>query len=189
MTKSPPSTLSADVTSNLRDIVKQLETSIENLVVACDSIRIAVEPIIDMLPSSLKQVLRPTAHLGFLREDVLAAASRISSRNNQSALREEITKVCAAANQFKANLDDDSEEVRLKTSRAALDARRTKITDEIKRLKEELSQVDAAIQANEASVKTLADNKQKLSMSLKGSIARIRELNKSLTVGSNESDR
>ena len=74
-------------------------------------------------------------------------------------------------------------------SRQALDAKRMKITDKIKRLEEELSQVDAAIQANDASMKTLTNNKQKLSMSLKGSIARIRELNKSLIVGSDESDR
>ena len=35
----------------------------------------------------------------------------------------------------------------------------------------------------------LADNKQKLSISLKASIARIRELNKGLIVGSDEPDR
>ena len=145
MTESPPSTLPADVTSNLKNIAKQLETPIEKLVVACGGIRTALEPIIDMLPPSLKQALRPTAHLGFLREDVLAATSRIAARNNQAALQEEITKVCAATNQLKANLDDDSEEARLKTSRQTLDVRRSQITDEIKRFKEELSQVAAAI--------------------------------------------
>ena len=102
-------------------------------------------------------MLRPTTHLGFLREDVLAAASRIASRNNQPALIEEITKACAAAIQFKADLDDDSEEARLKMSRQVLDAKRVKIGDEIKRLEEELSQVDAAILANDASMKTLVD--------------------------------
>ena len=177
------------MTSNLEEIAKQLEAPIEKLVVACDGIRTALEPIADMLPSGLKQVLRPTAHLGFLREDVLAAASRIASRNNQLALKEEITKECVAANQFKADLDDKSEEARLKTCRQALDAKRTKITEEIKRLEEELSRVDAAILANDAGVKPLADNKQKLSTSLKASIARIRDLNKGLVVGSDELDR
>ncbi|WVZ53490.1 hypothetical protein U9M48_004421 [Paspalum notatum var. saurae] len=96
--ESPPTSPTADVTSNLEEIAKQLEAPIEKLVVACDGILMALEPIVDMLPSSLKQALRPTAHLGFLREDVLAAASRIASRNNQPALKEEITKACAAAN-------------------------------------------------------------------------------------------
>ena len=59
-----------------------------------------------------------------------------------------------------------------------------KITEEIKCLEEELSQVDTAILANDAGVKALADNKQKLSTSLKASIARIRELNKGLVVNS-----
>ncbi|WVZ93361.1 hypothetical protein U9M48_039348 [Paspalum notatum var. saurae] len=158
VTESPPFTPPADVTLNLKDIAKQLETPIEKLVIACDGIRMALEPIIDMLPLSLKKALRPTAHLGFLREDVLAAMSRIATCNNQAALKEEITKTCAAANQFKADLDDDTEEARLKTCRQTLDARRVKITDEIKRLEEELSQVDAAIQANDASMKTLVDN-------------------------------
>ena len=98
MTESPPTTPPADVTSNLKEIAKQLEAPIEKLVVACDGIRTALESIADVLPSSLKQVLRPTALLGFLREDVLAAASRLASRNNQPALKEEITKACAAAN-------------------------------------------------------------------------------------------
>ncbi|WVZ93736.1 hypothetical protein U9M48_039693 [Paspalum notatum var. saurae] len=189
VTKSSPTTLTTDVTLNLKEIAKQLEAPIEKLVIACDGICMALEPIIDVLPSGLKQVLRPTAHLGFLCEDVLAATSRIASRNNQSALKEEITKECVAANQFKANLDDNSEEVQLKASRQTLDAKRMKITDEIKRLEEELSQVDAAILANDASMKMLADNKQKLSISLKASIARIRELNKGLIVGSDGPDR
>ncbi|WVZ51559.1 hypothetical protein U9M48_002694 [Paspalum notatum var. saurae] len=189
VTESPPMTLTTDVTSNLKEIAKQLEAPIEKLVVACDGIRTALEPIIDMLPSGLKQVLRPIAHLGFLREDVLAATSHIASRNNQPALKEEITKECVVANQFKANLDDNSEEAQLKASRQTLDAKRMKITDEIKRLEEELSQVDAAILANDVSVKMLVDNKQKLSISLKDSIARIRELNKGLIVGSDETNR
>ncbi|WVZ94100.1 hypothetical protein U9M48_040037 [Paspalum notatum var. saurae] len=98
VTESPPTSPTADVTSNLEEIAKQLEAPIEKLVVACDGIRTALEPIVDMLPSSLKQVLRPTAHLGFFREEVLAATSRIASRNNQPALKEEITKECVAAN-------------------------------------------------------------------------------------------
>ncbi|WVZ63698.1 hypothetical protein U9M48_013311, partial [Paspalum notatum var. saurae] len=163
VTESPPMTPTTDVTSKLEEIAKQLEAPIEKLVVAC--------------------------HLGFLREDVLAATSRIASRNNQPALKEEITKECVAANQFKADLDDNSEEARLKASRQALDAKRMKITNEIKRLEEELSQVDAAILANDAGVKMLVDNKQKLSISLKASIARIRELNKGLIVGFDEPDR
>ncbi|WVZ89706.1 hypothetical protein U9M48_036075, partial [Paspalum notatum var. saurae] len=189
VTESRPTTLTTDVTSNLKEIAKQLEAPIEKLVVACDGIRTALERIIDVLPSSLKQVLQPTAHLGFLREDVLATASRIASRNNQPALKDEITKECVAANQFKANLDDNSEEARLKASRQTLDAKRKKITDEIKHLEEELSQVDVAILANDASMKMLADNKQKLSISLKASIARIRKLNKGLIIGSDEPDR
>ncbi|WVZ84880.1 hypothetical protein U9M48_031852, partial [Paspalum notatum var. saurae] len=188
VTESPPMTLTTDVTSNLKEIAKQLEAPIEKLVVTCDGIRTDLEPIVDMLPSGLKQVLHPTAHLGFLREDVLAAMSRIASRKNEPALKEEITKECVVANQFKADLDDNSEEVRLKASRQVLDAKRMKITDEIKRLGEELSRVDSAILANDASVKMLADNKQKLSISLKASIARIRELNKGLIVGSDEPD-
>ena len=72
---------------------------------------------------------------------------------------------------------------RLKTSRRALDAKRMKITEEIKRLEEELSRVDAAILANDASMETLVDNKQKLSTSLKASIAHIHELNKGLIIG------
>ncbi|WVZ93756.1 hypothetical protein U9M48_039713, partial [Paspalum notatum var. saurae] len=135
VTESPPMTLTTDVTTNLKEITKQLEAPIEKLVVACDGICTALEPIIDVLLSSLKQVLRPTTHLGFLREDVLAAASRIASRNNQPTLKDEITKECVAANQFKANLDDNSEEARLKASRQTLDAKRKKITDEIKRLR------------------------------------------------------
>ncbi|WVZ75976.1 hypothetical protein U9M48_023987 [Paspalum notatum var. saurae] len=189
VTESPPTTLTTDVTSNLKEIAKQLEGTIEKLVVACDGIRTALESIIHMLPSGLKQVLRPIARLGFIREDVLDAMSRIASRNNQSALKDEITKECVAANLFKANLDNNSEEARLKASRQTLNAKRMKITDEIKRLEEELSQVDTAILANDASVKMLADNKQKLSISLKASIARIRELNKGLIVGSDEPDR
>ncbi|WVZ83991.1 hypothetical protein U9M48_031077, partial [Paspalum notatum var. saurae] len=110
VTKSPPRSPTTNVTLNLTEIAKQLEAPIEKLVVACDGIRTALELIADMLPSSLKQVLRPIAHLGFLREDVLAAASRIASRNNQPALKEEITKECATGNQFKADLDDNSEE-------------------------------------------------------------------------------
>ncbi|WVZ94111.1 hypothetical protein U9M48_040047, partial [Paspalum notatum var. saurae] len=98
VTESPPTSPTADVTSNLEEIAKQLEAPIEKLVVACDGIRTALEPIVDMPPSSPKQVLRPTAHLGFFREEVLAATSRIASRNNQPALKEEITKECVAAN-------------------------------------------------------------------------------------------
>ncbi|WVZ70097.1 hypothetical protein U9M48_018793, partial [Paspalum notatum var. saurae] len=184
VTESPPTTLTTDVTSNLKEIAKHQEALIQKLVVACDGIRTALEQIIDVLPSSLKQMLRPIAHLGFLHENVLAAVSRIVSRNNQPALKDKITKECVAA-----NLDNNSEEVRLKASRQMLDAKRMKITDEIKRLEEELSQVDTAILANDASVKMLADNKQKLSISLKASIARIRELNKGLIVGSDELDR
>ncbi|WVZ81713.1 hypothetical protein U9M48_029058, partial [Paspalum notatum var. saurae] len=105
VTESPPTTLTTDVTTNLKEIAKQLEAPIEKLFVACDGICTALEPIIDMLPSSLKQMLRPIAYLGFLREDVLAAASCIASRNNQPALKDEITKECVAANQFKANLE------------------------------------------------------------------------------------
>ncbi|WVZ93833.1 hypothetical protein U9M48_039787, partial [Paspalum notatum var. saurae] len=188
VTESPHTTLTTDVTSNLKEIAKQLEAPIEKLVVAYDGIRTALEPIIDVLPSGLKQVLRPTAHLGFLREDVMAATSRIAFRNNQPALKEEITKECVAVNQFKANLYDNSEQAQLKAFGQMLDAKRMKITDEIKRLEEELSQVDAAILANDASVKMLADNKQKLSISLKASIARIRELNKGLIIVSNKPD-
>ncbi|WVZ80832.1 hypothetical protein U9M48_028279, partial [Paspalum notatum var. saurae] len=188
VTESPPTSPTADVTLNLEEIAKQLEAPIEKLVVACDGIRTALEPIADMFPLGLKQVLRPTAHLGFLREDVLAAASRIASRNNQPALKEEITKECAVANQFKADLDNNSEEARMKTSRQALDAKRMKITEEIKRLEEELSRVDAAILANDAGMKMLADNKQKLSTSLKASVACIRELNKGLIISSDEPD-
>ncbi|WVZ81064.1 hypothetical protein U9M48_028489 [Paspalum notatum var. saurae] len=188
VTESPSSSPTTDVTSSLEEIAKQLEAPIEKLVVACDGIRTALEPIVDMLPSGLKQVLRPTAHLEFLRDDVLAATSRMASHNNQPALKEEITKECVAANQFKVDLDDNSEEARLKASRQALDAKKMKITDEIKRLEEELSRVDAAILANDAGMKMLADNKQKLSTSLKASIACIRELNKGLIVGSDKPD-
>ncbi|WVZ58212.1 hypothetical protein U9M48_008500 [Paspalum notatum var. saurae] len=189
VTESPPTSPTTDVTLNLEEIAKQLDAPIEKLVIACDGIRTALEPIADMLLSSLKQVLRTTAHLGFLCEDVLAATSRIASRNNQPALKEEITEECTTANQFKADMDDNSEEARLKTSRQALDAKRMKITEEIKRLEEELSWVDTAILANDAGVKMLADNKQKLSTSLKASIAHIRELNKGLIIGSYEPDR
>jgi len=83
--------------AKLWDIAKQLEAPIERLVIDSDGIRTAFEPIVDTLPSGLKQALRPTAYLGFLHEDVLVAASRIASRNNQPALKEEITKECAAA--------------------------------------------------------------------------------------------
>ncbi|WVZ89907.1 hypothetical protein U9M48_036255, partial [Paspalum notatum var. saurae] len=79
VTESPPTTFMTDVTSNLKEIAKQLEAPIEKLVVACDGIRTALKPIIDKLPSGLKQVLRPTAHLGFLCYNVLAATSRIAS--------------------------------------------------------------------------------------------------------------
>ncbi|WVZ52403.1 hypothetical protein U9M48_003461, partial [Paspalum notatum var. saurae] len=189
VSKSPSTSPTTDVTLNLKEIAKQLEAPIEKLVVACDGIRTALEPIAEMLPSGLKQMLRPIAHLGFLREDVLAATSRIASRNNQLALKEEITKECVAANQFKADLDDNSEEARLKASRKALDAKRMKITEEIKHQEEDLSRVDTTILANDAGVKMLADNKQKLSTSLKASIARIRERNKGLIIGSDEPDR
>ncbi|WVZ89912.1 hypothetical protein U9M48_036260 [Paspalum notatum var. saurae] len=189
VTESLPMSPTTDVTSNLEEITKKLETPIEKLVVTCDGIRTALDPIVEMLPLGLKQVLRPTVHLGFLREDVLAAASRIASRNNQSALKEEITKECAAANQFKADLYDNNEEAQLKASRQAFDAKKMKITEEIKRLKEELSRVDTVILVNDVGVKMLADNKQKLSTSLKASIARIRELNKGLIIGSDEPDR
>ncbi|WVZ51591.1 hypothetical protein U9M48_002722, partial [Paspalum notatum var. saurae] len=188
VTESPPTSPTTDVTLNLEEIAKRLEAPIEKLVVACDGIRTALELIADTLPSGLKQVLRPTTYLGFLRDDVLAATSRIASRNNHLALKEEITKECAAANQFKADLDNDSEEARLRTSRQALDAKRMKITEEIKRLEEELSRVGAAILANDAGVQMLPDNKQKLSTSLKTSIARIRELNTGPFVGSDEPD-
>ena len=50
----------------------QLETPIKQLVDNCDGIRSALEAISDHLPSRLKQVLQPTAHLGFLHEEVLA---------------------------------------------------------------------------------------------------------------------
>ena len=69
VTESPatsPST-TADMVTKLRDIAKQLEAPIERLVIGCDGIRTALEPIVDTLPSGLKQALRPTAHLGFLR--------------------------------------------------------------------------------------------------------------------------
>jgi len=80
VTESLPTSPTTDVTLNLVEIAKQLEAPIEKLVVACDGIRTALEPIADMLPLGLKQVLRPIAHLGFLREDVLVAASRIASQ-------------------------------------------------------------------------------------------------------------
>ncbi|WVZ80850.1 hypothetical protein U9M48_028295 [Paspalum notatum var. saurae] len=59
VTESPPTspTTTANVTSNLKEIAKQLEAPIEKLVVACDGIRTAFEPIADVLPSCLKQVL------------------------------------------------------------------------------------------------------------------------------------
>ena len=67
-----PSATSAEVTSKLEGIAKQLETPIKQLVDNYDGIRSALEAISDHLPSRLKQVLQPTAHLGFLHEEVLA---------------------------------------------------------------------------------------------------------------------
>jgi len=98
---------------------------------------------------------------------VLAIASCITSRNNQPVLKEEITKECIAANQFKADLDDKSEEALLKAYRQVLDAKRMEITDEIKRLEEELSRVDAAILANDAGVKILASTSRNYQHRLK----------------------
>ena len=57
MTENPPKSPTIDITLNLEEIAKQLEAPIEKLVVACDGIRAALEPIADMLPSGLKQVL------------------------------------------------------------------------------------------------------------------------------------
>ncbi|WVZ81177.1 hypothetical protein U9M48_028588 [Paspalum notatum var. saurae] len=54
VTESPPTSPTTDVTLNLEEIAKQLEAPIEKLVVACDGIRTALEPIADMLPSGLK---------------------------------------------------------------------------------------------------------------------------------------
>ena len=74
-------------------------------------------------------------------------------------------------------------------SRQKLDVRKSKINDEIKRLQKELAEVNAAILANDADVKKVAEEKRELSTSLQTSIARIRELNKGLVVGSDELDR
>ncbi|WVZ71029.1 hypothetical protein U9M48_019656 [Paspalum notatum var. saurae] len=49
VSESPPTSPTTDVTLNIEDIAKQLEAPIEKLVVACDGIRTALEPIADML--------------------------------------------------------------------------------------------------------------------------------------------
>jgi hypothetical protein len=92
------------INSQLQSIITQLEQPIETLVKDCQVIRSALEPIMDKLPVALKQVLQPTAYLEFFREEVLAAASRLSARENQDALKEQISKECVVANQLKARL-------------------------------------------------------------------------------------
>ncbi|KAJ1257293.1 hypothetical protein BS78_K109100 [Paspalum vaginatum] len=179
----------AHLVAKLEDIVKRLEVPIEQLVVDCDEIRSAFEPIADALPSDLKRALRPTAHLGFLREDVLAASVCIASRARQPALKKEIAKECAAANQLKAALDDQSVSERLLPTKEKLDAKNIKLNEEIKRLQQELSEVKAAIVANTTDMEKIATEKQPLSTMLKTNLSRIHLLNKSLVVGSNEPDR
>ena len=101
-------------------------------------------------------------------------------------MKEEIAKECSTANQLKSALDDRSVETRLASARQELDAKKTRITAEIKRLQQELSDVEVAITANNADAEKLTDGKRQLSSKLKTSLMRIRSLHKGLiTVPSN----
>ncbi|WVZ49932.1 hypothetical protein U9M48_001247, partial [Paspalum notatum var. saurae] len=180
--------IAAVIATKIEDIIKQLETSIEQLVINCEEIRVLFESIADELPVNLKQILRPTAHMGFLREDVRAATSRIASRNNQPALQEEIIKECSTANKFKLALDDQTTETSLSSAWQELEAKMTQLTEEIKRLQQELADVEAAIAANNVEVKKTADSKRQLSMDLKASLSHIHSMNTGLISGSDKLD-
>jgi chromosome segregation ATPase len=184
---SPPT--AALISSQLENIITQLEQPIETLVKDCQVIRSALEPIMDKLPVALKQVLQPTAYLEFFREEVLAAASRLSARENQDALKEQISKECTVANQLKARLDDNSSKEKLEKDLGELNQQKAALQTEIQRLQNELAKVDTDIITIKASIEENAADKHTLATELKSSLSQLRTLQKNLVTSSEEADK
>jgi chromosome segregation ATPase len=184
---SPPT--AAMISSQLENVITQLEQPIETLVKDCQVIRSALEPIMDKLPVTLKQVLQPTAYLEFFREEVLAAASRLSARENQDALKEQISKECMVANQLKARLDDNSSKEKLEKDLGKLNQKKATLQKEIQRLQDELAEVDTAIITTKASIEENAAAKHTLATELKSSLSQLRTLQKNLVTSSEEADK
>jgi chromosome segregation ATPase len=189
--ESPPlSPLTAATLSiQLEGIIAQLESPIETLVKDCKGIRSALEPIVDGLPSDLRRALQPAAYLEFLRTEVLTAAAHLAARENQAALKEQITNECSAANQLKAKMDDSSTKDRLEKALEDLNEKKTELTKEIKRLQEELSKVDTAIENTKTALDEDALAKQELAFELKANLANLRSLQKNLVTGPEDADR
>jgi len=191
---SDDSTASSLSTSNavkvqLEKIVKKLETPIEELVTDCDDIREALDQIASQLPVELKLALRPTAHLGFVQEDVLSAYTRITERSNQASLRDEITAKCQEANQLKARFDDNSEQECLQKNRELFIKKKEELIKKIADLQSELSSVETAIVAADEALNNEVKIKQDTAATLKDHLIHLKSLEKKLVSGTDKADR
>lgn len=173
----------------LETIERQLEKPIDILVTNCKDIRSALGEIVTELPSGLKEVLWPSAHLEYFQERVSSAIARLAARENHAALKEQITKECSVANQLKAQLDDDSTKNDLEKTLEGLNQKKIQLADEIKRLQEEESKVDIDIAAAQTVLDKDATAKQVLASSLKANLTNIRSLQRDLVTGSEDADR
>jgi len=103
-------------------------------------------------------------------------------------LREEIAKECAAANQHKAALDDNRAHEQLQLDKRKLEARKTHLAEQLKRLQQKIFETNAEIKAADARLVEIDESKKGLAAKLKEDMAHIRSLSKKLVVGAEESD-
>ncbi|WVZ63094.1 LOW QUALITY PROTEIN: hypothetical protein U9M48_012759 [Paspalum notatum var. saurae] len=138
---SPPMSVPADVATRLQEMTRLLDHSIMQLVKDNEVLCTTLEPVIDQLPSDLKQVIRPVAYLGFFREEVEAATAHITTHEAQASLRTEISDKCAILNQQKKSKNE--------------------VAKEIQRLQQRLSTIDNDIKTTSSALEEVNMSKQK----------------------------
>ena len=76
-----------------------LEMPITQLVQSEDRLCMALDAVVECLPSNLRQVLHCAADLNFYREEVTTASARIAARQGETTLRKEIAEESSALHQ------------------------------------------------------------------------------------------
>ena len=111
-----------------------LEMPITQLVQSDDRLCMALDAIVERLPSNLRQVLHCAADLSFYRKEVIAASARIAARQAEVGLSKEIAAESTALDQQKVALANDSARSALSSELQGMRNKRQRVADEIHQL-------------------------------------------------------